>query len=549
MTTTEEFESYLKAPEAARLEFKEAKGSFHFDKFIQYIVALANEGGGKIILGVTDKRPRRVVGTQAFPEPGRTEAGVFERLGRRVVIEEFFYDGHRILIVHVPPRAPGTIWEDKGVAWSRTGDALVPMSDDQRRAIHLEAGPDFSAEVCPKATIDDLDPTAIGDFRRRWAKKAQNDRILNWSDHQTLAAAELLCDGQLTFAALILFGKHRAVGRHLAQAEIVFEYRSSEAAGPAQDRVEFREGFFLFHDRLWERINLRNDKQSYQDGFFRFDIPTFDEQPVREALLNAVCHRDYRLGSSVFVRQFSRRLEVISPGGLPIGVTVYNILDEQNPRNRRLADAFSRCGLVERAGQGMNLMFERAIRQSKPVPDFTGSAAHKVCVTLHGTIHDPAFVRFLEKIGQETLANFSTRDFLILDFIHREQAVPESLKPRLLQLRDQGVIESVGRGRGTRYLLSRRFYAERGRPGDYTRRRGLDHETNKALLCRHLAENKGGCPVSELQHVLPSLSRRAIQRLLEDLRSEGHARLAGAGRGARWFQIPEGDNPDSKKRK
>ncbi len=544
-TTSQEFQSYLDAPEGSRFESKEAKGGFHFDKLVEYVVAIANGGGGRILLGVTDNRPRRVVGTQAFSEPGRTEAGLFERLRRRVEIEEFSHHGKRVIIVHVPPRAPGTVWEDKGVAWSRAGDALIPMTDDQRRLIYAEAGLDFSAEICAKATLGDLDPAAIADFRARWAKKAQNDRILNCSDQQTLADAELALDGQLTFAALILFGTRVALGRHLAQAEVVFEYRSMEAAGPAQDRQEHREGFFLFHDRLWERINLRNDKQSYQDGFFRFDIPTFDEQPVREAILNAVCHRDYRLGGSVFVRQFARRLEVISPGGFPRGVTVDNILDEQNPRNRRLADAFARCGLVERAGQGMNLMFERAIRQSKPVPDFTGSAPHKVALTLHGTMGNPAFVRFLEKIGEETLATFATHDFLILDCIQREHPVPDSLKPRLQHLRELGLVESVGRGRGTRYLLSRRFHAELGRRGDYTRRRGLDHETNKELLARHLAENTAGCPVSELQQVLPSLSRRAVQRLLEDLRSDGRARLVGAGRGARWLPTPERASHDS----
>ena len=98
-----------------------------------------------------------------------------------------------------------------------------------------------------------------------------------------------MIDGELTHAALILFETRSALGRHLAQAEIVFEYRSSEASGPAQDRTEFREGFFLVHDRLWEKINLRNDRQSYQDGLFRYDILTFDEAVVREALLNAFC--------------------------------------------------------------------------------------------------------------------------------------------------------------------------------------------------------------------------------------------------------------------
>jgi hypothetical protein len=73
-TNLEQLQQWLSEPEGANLEFKEAKNNFHFEKLVQYCVALANEGGGKIILGVTDLRPRRIVGTTAFAEPGRTEA-------------------------------------------------------------------------------------------------------------------------------------------------------------------------------------------------------------------------------------------------------------------------------------------------------------------------------------------------------------------------------------------------------------------------------------------------------------------------------------------
>ena len=84
-------------------------------------------------------------------------------------------------------------------------------------------------------------------------------------------------------AALILFGTSAALGRHLPQAELVLEYRSSEASGPAAERTEFREGLFLWRVAIWEKVNQRNDRQSYQDGLFRVELPTFDEVSVREA--------------------------------------------------------------------------------------------------------------------------------------------------------------------------------------------------------------------------------------------------------------------------
>lgn len=546
MSTADDIARWLAEPEGERLEFKSARNNFQFEKLADYCVALANEGGGTIILGVTDGRPRDVVGTQAFAEPGRTEAGLYERLRRRVSIEEVTYAGQRLLVVHVPSRLPGTAWEHNGRYLRRAGDDLVPIAPGELQGMFAEAGPDFSATTLDVG-LEALSPDAVSEFRRRWARKASNPRIGEWDDSNLLASAELMHDGRLTVAALVLLGTRQALGRHLAQAEIVFEYRSSEAAGPAQDRLELREGFLLIHDALWQRINLRNDRQSYQDGLFRYDIPTFDEVAVREALLNAVAHRDYRLGGSIFVRQYARRLEVVSPGGFPVGITPENILDQQNPRNRRLAEALGKCGLIERAGQGLNLMVESAIRQSKPLPDFADSAAHEVRLTLSGTVQDPAFVRFLERIGEERLTSFSTYEFLVLHVLRSERPLGQELRAVLPRLVEVGAVERLGRGRGARYLLPRDLYAALGAAGSYTRQRGLDHGTNKALLEKHLRDaHSRGAPISELMQVLPMLSRAHIKRLLEDLRAEGRTHLVGRTRGGRWFAGPAPLNPDAK---
>ena len=461
-TSLEQLQEWLAEPEGSRFEFKEAKHRYDFQKLADYCVALANEGGGKIILGVTDRRPRKIVGTSAFDEPGRTEAGLHQHLSHRIPVEELITDGGRVLIVHVPARHSGTAWHANGRYLKRAGDELVPLGDVELRAMFAEAGPDFSSELCIGADLGDLSPNAIKVFRDRWASKTRDERKSKWTDEQTLSDAELLISGGVTYAALILFGTQKALGRHLAQAELIFEYRSSEASGPAADRLEFREGFLLYLELVWNAIDLRIDRQSYQDGLFRFEIPTFDEVVEREALLNAVAHRDYRLGGSIILRQFASRLEVVSPGGFPLGVSPENILDQQNPRNRRLAEALSKCGLVERSGQGMNLMFERAIRQSKALPSFEGTSDHEIRLTLSGPITSPAFLHYLENLGEQKLRSFSTYDFLALDCIRREQRLPESLRQRLPGLVDAGAVEPVGLGRGTRYILSRQLYASLG---------------------------------------------------------------------------------------
>ena len=188
----------------------------------------------------------------------------------------------------------------------------------------------------------------------------------------------------------------------------------------------------------------------------------------------------------------------------------------------------------------MNLMFEQSIQQGKPRPDFAGTDTYNVVLTLHGQVQDSHFVQFLQKVGNETTASFSTHDFLVLDFVHREEPVPAALQPRLRNLAELGVIECFGRGKGTRYILSRHFYALTGKKGVYTRKRGLDRNTNKALLLKHIEDSgKTGCAFEELTQVLPAVSRNYVRGLLLALRSEGRIRMEGNRRWVRWYFIKD----------
>ena len=534
--STHELHTWMNAKEDEHLEFKRAKTQFHFEKLVKYCVALANEGGGKMILGVTDRRPRTVVGSRAFPDLEWTKAGLIERLRLRLDVEELQHPDGRVLVFQVPPRPIGMPLEYQGAYLMRGGESLIPMTPDQLQRIFAETGPDFSAEICTPAQLDDLDPAAVEILRQLWQRKLPDQDISTRPDEQLLADAELLVDGGVTYAALVLLGTRKALGKHLAQAELIFEYRSNDAPGPAAERQEFRQGFLSVLDDVWRLVNQRNDRQHFQQGFFVWDVPTFNERVVRETVLNAVSHRDYRHGGSVFVRQYPQRIEIVSPGGFPSGITPENILRQQNPRNRRIAEVLAKCGLVERAGQGFDLIFRECIRQSKPLPDFSHTDAHTVWLTLHGDIQDPEFLRFLEEIGQEQVATFGLDDFLVVDLVRREQRIPDALRLRVEHLLEQGIIERVGRGRGVRLLLSRRLYRHIGKAGVYTRKRGLDRETNKELLMKHIQDNRHeGSPLRELVQVLPALSYVQVQKLLQDLRIQGRIHKVGNTNAARWY--------------
>ena len=535
MKPYETIEELLNAPEGEHYEFKEAKNRMDFQEASKYCCALANCGGGKLVLGITDSRPRKVVGSTAFDQPERTRNGLIEKLKVNVDFYLFDYNGKRVLVFEIAGRPIGLPVQADGKTWWREGDSLVTMPQETVKKIFDETGRDFSNDICPEATIKDLDTNSIESFRSRWIEKTGNTRIKNLSVKQLLADIEVMIENRITYAALILFGTHSALGRFLPQSETIFEYRSSDASGPAQQREEFRVGFFACYDRIWELINLRNDRQHYQEGLFMFDIPTFNERVVREALLNAVGHRNYQLSGSVFIRQYRERLVVESPGSLPAGVTLANILDRQSPRNRRIAEVFALCGLVERSGQGMNLIYELSIKQAKPLPDFTGTDDYTVCITLNGLILDKRMLSLLNKIGNERLESLSTDDFLVINALFYEQKLPNNLRSRIKNLVDMGIVENAGRNK---YVLARGFYTATGKTGVYTRIIGLDRETNKELILKHIKQNgKKGTPLKELHQVLPGHARSQIQVLLRELRSEERIYVEGNTSAARWFPL------------
>ena len=115
ITPLERLDAWMAEPEAERLEFKEAKANYDFDKLAKYCSALANEGGGRIILGITDKRPRRVVGCQAFPDPGHTVARLTRALQFRIEFEEIQHPHGRVLVFNAPPHMLGVPVQHEGI--------------------------------------------------------------------------------------------------------------------------------------------------------------------------------------------------------------------------------------------------------------------------------------------------------------------------------------------------------------------------------------------------------------------------------------------------
>jgi ATP-dependent DNA helicase RecG len=282
-------------------------------------------------LGVREKKeiPHEIVGTAfAKDEIGELKDEIYKRLSIRVEIEELFDDGKRVLAFHIPSRPIGSTLKFEGVPLMRIGDSLRVMSDNEVFRILSEREPDFSATVCEGLTFEDLDPEAIALMKAGYAKKQKNSAFETLPDLQVLNDLRLVKNGKFNYAALILLGKTDALVEYLPNAEIIIEYRLNHSMIPYTARKEFQESLFTVMDKIWAYINqpASNPLLHVRHKFTIYDIPAFNEDATRVAVLNAIGHRLWRDLSSVVIKQYPDSINIINSGGFPNGVTKDNIL-------------------------------------------------------------------------------------------------------------------------------------------------------------------------------------------------------------------------------
>lgn len=394
------------------IEFKEAKhnypfsGGSHSDVKVRrkcvlgYIVAFANEKGGRLVLGMADKLPHEVVGTDfAKDKVGELEDEIYRRLYIRVHCKELYDDkGKRVLVINIPSRPIGKALRFEGVPLMRVGESLREMDDQEYFSILQEQDPDFSAHICKGLTLGDLSDEAIANMRRLIHEKRRKPEVLTIPLNQLLSDLNLFGEGGLTYAALILLGKREAIKEHLPQNNIIVEYRVSENQTRYSARQEFSEPLFTCIDKLWNYINQDAiNPIIHIDAFPQIlDIPSYTEETIREAILNSIQHRSFQMGGDIMIKISPESFEVSNSGGFPYGVNQGNILTvNSSPRSRRLAEVIEKAGLIERSGQGVDIMYENCIAEGRPMPDYSQSDDFQVKLRIESRIENPQLRNFL----------------------------------------------------------------------------------------------------------------------------------------------------------
>lgn len=512
------------------IEFKRAEHNYPFaggkktdprDRrhcVLGYVVALANERGGRLVLGMADAYPHEVVGSDfAENETGNLEDEIYERLHIRVRTEELYNEkGRRVLVITVPSRPIGKALRFEGVPLMRVGESLREMDDAEYFSIISEQDPDFSARICEGLTLDDLHEEAIKNMRERIAQKRNRKDVLTTPINLLLSDLHLLTnDGKLTNAALLLLGKEAMIEKYMPQANVVVEYRTNRSQVRYSSREEFRLPIFLAIEKIWAYVNQPacNPLLHINDLPAVLDCRAFNEETVREAVINAMIHRSLQISSDIFIRLYPDMMEITNPGGFPYGVNIGNILTvNSSPRSRLMAEVIEKTGLIERSGQGVDLMCANCVKEGKPLPDYSASDDYQVNLRLYGEIPDDAFYLFTHDIlrDNEVSSLLNAFDWITLHYVWKGKA-------------ENGFEESLSKLKGLGLVMEDTYFRYVLAPAYVMRKpmaRAVAQDVEPVVLTRvyYVIKRNGEAAMSEFVEVFDgTLSQKQVRTLIEKL--------------------------------
>jgi predicted HTH transcriptional regulator len=385
-TTPEQIDLWRKVPsEHQRLEFKEAKTQFDNHRLYEYCVALANEDGGYLLLGIADKPPRPVIGTQAFNDPVAMAEKLFRAVGFRVDIEEVAHPDGRVLVFHIPSRPRGTAYHLDGKYLMRSGEALVPMSEDQLRKIFAEGGPDWLEEHA-KTGLDAQQVAELLDTQTFFEllKLPYPTERAGVIDRLLLERLIDAIDGRYAIRRLgaLLLAKTLDDFPDLARkAPRVVVYTGISKLETRLDQTSSK-GYSVGFQGLVHFVMSQLPQNEMIEDALRKAVKVVPEVVIRELVANALVHQDLSIGgASVMVEIYSNRVEISNPGE-PI-VPVERFIDGYQSRNERLADLMRRLGICEEKSSGIDRVVQAAEVYQLPAPDFR--AGHRrMVVTIYG---------------------------------------------------------------------------------------------------------------------------------------------------------------------
>lgn len=531
------FQSLISHKESEVVEFKKAENSFDFDDLGKYFSALSNEANLRgldfawLIFGYDEKK-HEIVGTSYKNGESAlnnlkhdfaqhtTDGQTFREI---VPIE---VDGKRILMFKIPASPRNIVMKWKGIAFGRDGESLKPLNQSKMDEIrHQTPEPDWSAELVPNATIDDLDEVAIAKARKMFKKvhsRIPAEEVNRWSTEEFLSKCELMVDGKLTRAAIILLGKMFSDSKlRPAVAEVTWTLRDEKQ--DVVDYEHFSVPFILTVDEILAKIHNLTLREMPGGTLFPDTMKQYDDYTIREALHNCIAHQDYTLRQRInFVE--NPGFLYYANGGSFIPGTLENALATNGPqrffRNACLCKAMVHFNMIDTVSRGIKKMFTEQMERRFPMPDYEiDNEKKEVAVRIYGNAINERYTKLLKDNNTLTL-----HDCISLDAIQKGHRIDDEIAQDLLK---RGLIE----GEAPNYTISLGVAKASKQLPSYTRVRGLERDKLKQMILQYI-QNAGSdgakrdAILEYLQGTLPSRNtyeqnETLIYHLLSELRKAG----------------------------
>lgn len=375
MNMNDKLEQWLSESENEHLEFKGAANQFNSNEALKYCVALANEGGGYLVLGISDKTPRIVTGTQAFgPEQlDKLKKRVATELRIRVEGHEIMHTDGRVLAIKIPPCPTGQPLTFKGQYLMRAGESTVTMTPDRLKEIFRQDSESWLMEIeiehVDAEKVTTLLDTEIYFKLINLPYPDSLETILDRLETEELIRRQGTKWGITNMAAILLAKNLDEFPQTIARKAPRFIIYEGTGKLVTRDEKQSKMGYAVDFGNLVDLVHDRAPQNRFIEETLRIEYKMFPQQALRELIANALVHQDFSMsGMSVMIEMYSDRVEISNPG-TPI-INVNRFIDSYKPRNAKFANIMRRFRICEEKGSGIDKVIESVEFSQLPAPDF-----------------------------------------------------------------------------------------------------------------------------------------------------------------------------------
>ncbi len=514
------------------IEYKsldKTEGKSKLRELARECVCFANAQGGTIFIGLDDKTKEPPYTQKISQDKINTTLKALRGFTNSVGLAEpkhlVHENGGEYFSFRVLPSLRTVAMTSDGKVGIRIGEECVPVDSQSLTQLVSEKG-DFQWELVrhTRMTLDKLPSENIENFIEdiRSSDKV-SEFIKQLDDNSLLEHFRLVDEGAVTNLGLLWLGNH--LQRSKASYPITVQYIVYDKN---EEKIRKEEWHFnqLNPKELLLDIESKATELKYfyelPKGLFREKIPQYHPAVIRELLVNAFVHQSYTISGDIFIRVYTDRLEIMNPGGLPLGITKGNILHQTRRKNPHIIDIFKALGLMEGEGSGYDLIYEKLSLDAKLFPEIENDIDY-VKVTIFSTIISQDILKLLDYV----LSHFelTQKDIITLGVIAREKKISAMELTKFLQLGDdtrlrnwvsslveKNILVTQGKTKGLTYLINPELLSavdQNIKPSLKT----MEPHVLKALIYEDLKIHPNSSK-SDIVSRLPDIDVKEIQKVL-----------------------------------